>query len=390
MFASIMREGPDPAAALKSAAQEMSAVLPDPDLVLVLAAGYPVERLRGPLGRVHHDLPAGTQIIGGTVAGLIHDSREYEQEAAVVIWAGKFPGCRIAAEHLQFLRTLDGSVYLGNPHSAVSPPVVPDPALMLVIADPFSFPVDLLAAQLEQDHPRMPLVGGLLSAGSSPGENLVLVGDEVHSEGCAAVRFPAGIPFSTVVSQGCRPIGEPMIVTAAERNELRGLGGTPALEKLVGLYRSLPTSEQESANQGMQLGIATSEFREQFGYGDFLIRPVIGVVEREKSVVIGDYLKIGKTVQFHIRDHESASVDLEQKLTAARTALLPGRPRAGLLFSCNGRGSRLFPEPDHDARHFCDAAPGMALAGFFAAGEVGPVGAQNFVHGHTATGILFG
>ena len=62
--------------------------------------------------------------------------------------------------------------------------------------------------------------------------------------------------------------------------------------------------------------------------------------------------------------------------------------------TCNGRGTRLFSDPGHDARAISKAlsqAPErpFPLAGFFAAGEIGPIGASSFLHGHTASLALF-
>ena len=59
-----------------------------------------------------------------------------------------------------------------------------------------------------------------------------------------------------------------------------------------------------------------------------------------------------------------------------------------LLFSCNGRGSHMFDVPDHDAAALEDAL-GAPAAGFFCAGEIGPVGGRNFLHGFTATIAVF-
>ncbi len=65
------------------------------------------------------------------------------------------------------------------------------------------------------------------------------------------------------------------------------------------------------------------------------------------------------------------------------------RVSGALLFSCNGRGTRLFEEPDHDVGVLRDRFGPIPVAGFFAMGEIGPVGGQNFVHGYTASVVLF-
>ncbi len=64
-------------------------------------------------------------------------------------------------------------------------------------------------------------------------------------------------------------------------------------------------------------------------------------------------------------------------------------PSAALVFTCNGRGTRLFSGPNHDAGVIRAEAGTIPVAGFFAQGELGPVGGQNFIHGFTASVALF-
>jgi small ligand-binding sensory domain FIST len=87
-------------------------------------------------------------------------------------------------------------------------------------------------------------------------------------------------------------------------------------------------------------------------------------------------------VQFQVRDAESADEDLKEMLAGQRAAGV-------LLFTCNGRGTNLFPVDDHDATVIADMLGPVPMAGFFAAGELGPVGGRNFLHGFTASMALF-
>jgi small ligand-binding sensory domain FIST len=50
----------------------------------------------------------------------------------------------------------------------------------------------------------------------------------------------------------------------------------------------------------------------------------------------------------------------------------------------------MWPEPNHDVSVLQQICGGkVPVAGFFAAGELGPVGDSNFIHGHTASIALF-
>ena len=104
---------------------------------------------------------------------------------------------------------------------------------------------------------------------------------------------------------------------------------------------------------------------------------------------MGERVRIGQAVQLQVRDAATAGEDLAAAVGAGVERL--GGPAAGaLLFTCNGRGSHMFDVPDHDAALFDRVAGGAPAAGFFCAGEIGPVGDRNFVHGFTATMALFG
>jgi small ligand-binding sensory domain FIST len=193
-----------------------------------------------------------------------------------------------------------------------------------------------------------------------------------------------GVKIDTVVSQGCRPIGNPYVVTRAERNVIYELAGRPALERLLEMASSgsIPEGDVALVNQGLHLGQVIDEHRDRFERGDFLVRNVLGADRENGAIAVGDVVEVGRTVQFHVRDAGTADEDLRLALGGR------GEAAGALLFTCNGRGQRLFGEPDHDAGVF-DEQVGAPVAGFFAAGEFGPVGGRTFVHGFTASLALF-
>jgi small ligand-binding sensory domain FIST len=188
------------------------------------------------------------------------------------------------------------------------------------------------------------------------------------------------------VSQGCRPIGQSFVVTKAEQQVIHELGGRPPLEYLHELFSGLSERERNLVNNGLHIGCVINEYRESFGRGDFLIRNCLGVDRKTGAIAAADFFRRGQTVQFHVRDAETADEDLRELLS--RTAA-EFRPEGCLLFTCNGRGSRMFDVADHDATAVRNAWPDLPLAGFFAQGELGPVGGKNFIHGFTASAALF-
>jgi len=236
--------------------------------------------------------------------------------------------------------------------------------------------------------PGVPLIGGMASGGAVPGTNRLFINAESFPYGAIGVVVRGGPRIRSVVSQGCRPIGIHYLVTKAEENIVYGLGGTPPIERLRELLRTLSERDQRLLKSGLHLGIVMNEYQDTFARGDFLISNVMGTRSDDGAIAIGNLVRVGQTVQFHVRDADTADEDLVQLLEQDRTAN-SNPPQAALLFSCNGRGTRLFPEQNHDAGTIQELVGPIPLAGFFAQGELGPVGCKNYIHGFTASVAVF-
>jgi small ligand-binding sensory domain FIST len=210
----------------------------------------------------------------------------------------------------------------------------------------------------------------------------------VLSEGAVGAYLPQA-EIHPLVSQGCRPIGDPFTVTAAEGDLIQELGGRSPVERLQELAAALSDRDRDLLTQGLQVGIVMNEYQAELHQGDFLIRGVVGADPESGAIAVGDDVGVGQTLQFHIRDADSADGDLQRTLEQEAAALAGHRPAGALLFTCNGRGSRLFPGPDHDAGLLAKVFGDIPVAGFFCAGELGPVGGQNYLHAFTASIALF-
>jgi small ligand-binding sensory domain FIST len=211
--------------------------------------------------------------------------------------------------------------------------------------------------------------------------------DQIVSEGAVGVTL-AGVDIRPCVSQGAKPIGPEMAITAADANVIHELASQPALERLKAAITELDAGERALAASGLLIGIVIDENRPEYLRGDFLVRGLLGVDEESGSIAVGERVRVGQTVRMQVRDGTSADEDLREAL-ARVSGELPGRPAGALIFTCNGRGSHMFEVPDHDASALDEALGGAPAAGFFCAGEIGPVGARSFVHGFTATMAVF-
>ncbi|MFI4874239.1 MAG: FIST N-terminal domain-containing protein [Blastopirellula sp. JB062] len=352
------------------------------DLAIVFVSPQHADRLETIAGQMC-ELLGTDNLFGSTGEAIVGVGREIEHAPAISLWLAHLPGVELTPMHLEFQRTPDGGSFVGWNESL--PAQWPQDATLLLMGEPFSFPADALLARLNEDQPGVPIIGGMASGGQAPGENLLVHGREVKKSGATALYLHGAVRIRSVVSQGCRPIGQPMVITKSERNEIHLLGGRPPLEVIREIFAELPTSDQQLVNRGLHVGQVVDEYREKFEPGDFIIRNVIGVNQETGGVAVSDYVRPGQTIQFHVRDEHSADADLKQLLEKESDAA----PLGALVFTCNGRGTRLFSTPNHDADCLQSACGEIPAAGIFAMGELGPVAGQNFMHGFTASLALF-
>jgi len=254
---------------------------------------------------------------------------------------------------------------------------------LMILSDPFSAPIVQLLQKLDRDYPEVPVFGGMASGVNRPGQVALICDGKVAHRGAIGVAFTGAIEIDTVVSQGCRPIGTPMQITRCQSNVIEELGGVPAIQAIEAMITGLSLQDRVlMQSKGLFIGAAVDARHQTLGPGDFLIRSLVSVKAETGAVAIGDYVHQGQTIQFHLRDADAA--DAEMRLLLEGEVLLSGVPEAVLMFTCNGRGQRLFNLPHHDAALVQSQVGKIPLAGFFAAGEIGPVGGRNFVHGQTA------
>ncbi len=371
----------DTTQAFIAAAEEAAAGLDGGcDLCVVFAGAPHLAEAREALGIVVSRLDP-TALIGCGAGGVVGGGREIEAGAGAVVWALSAPGAEIEPLVLT-TAPVDGGVALGG--------LPEDPGeygnAMIVLADPSSFSADALLLHMNDARPSMPVLGGLASA-SIPGSACLFLNDEVIDEGAVACTL-RGVEVLPCVSQGAAPVGPEMTVTGAEGNLITELASKPALERLREVIDDLDHREQGLAAQGLLLGVVIEENQPEYERGDFLVRPIVGVDPASGSVAVADQMRVGQTVRLHVRDAGSATDDLRDALETRAIALGSAGAAGTLVFTCNGRGSHMFDEPGHDARVLAEVLGGPA-GGLFAAGEIGPVGGRNFLHGFTATMAVF-
>lgn len=354
------------------------------DLAIVFASPHHSARMTV-LAHAIADKTKAKCLLGCTGEGIIGVGQEIENQPAVSLWLARLPGATVRALHLQFAQTPEGGTFVGWPDDM--PAQWPAGSALLLLGEPYTFPADALIRRLNDDQSGVSVIGGMASGGHGLGANRLILGRTVYQEGAVGVLIHGGVEIRSVVSQGCRPIGRHFVVTKARDNVILELSGRPGVVQLEELYDSLPATDQRLVQRGLHVGVVINEYREHFGRGDFLVRNCLGIDRATGAVVIGDAVRVGQTVQFHVRDAQTADEDFRELLAGSRD--VKPVPLGALLFSCNGRGTRLFDQPHHDAAALAELLGQIPVAGFFAQGEIGPIGGKSFLHGFTASVALF-
>lgn len=316
----------------------------------------------------------GALLFGCAAPGVIGDGREIEHEPALSLTAASLPGVELAAYHLgpepeRWSRALASS----------------SGGDLIVLSDPITGGGPALVEFLDAAMPEAIKIGGMTGA-KDAGESSLLVGDRVHRTGSIALSVRGNVDVSCGVAQGCRPIGTPMFVTRHRGPLILELDGKPALRALDGMFAELSSEDRDMARSRLVLGLVMRGGREVYEQGDFLIRELAGVEPETGAVVVaGAPIEDNQVLQFHLRDAETSS----EELAAVLDDHIYAEPAGALLFQCRGRGRGLYNRADHDSSVLVDKLGAVPVGGFFAGGEIGPVGGKTFLHTYTTVFGLF-
>jgi small ligand-binding sensory domain FIST len=365
-------------AAARAAAQGLHGA--EADLALVFASGAHLSAPEEMLAAVHAEL-APAVLAGCGAGGVLGQGRELEGGTGVAVWAASLEGGEARSFQATVRRTDDVGVLDGMPE-------IGSDAAVIILSDPYSFPTDAVLDGIADAAPGVPVLGGLSSARTPLGDAALFVDDRVVQEGAVGVCLN-GVELLPCVSQGAAPMGREMTVTAAEDNVIYELAGRPAVQAIEQTVAELPLQERALVAAGLLIGIVIDGGKPEYEQGDFLVRGVTGADPATGAITVGATVTPGEVVRLHARDARSADEDLRRELRLRAAAIGGQRPAGALVFSCNGRGQGMFGARDHDARLIQSELGGVPAAGFFAAGEIGPVGGRSFLHGFTATLAVF-
>ncbi|HWY92113.1 MAG TPA: FIST C-terminal domain-containing protein [Chthoniobacterales bacterium] len=329
--------------------------------------------------RLHGHVP---QLVGCSGWGVIGKKREVEGEPGFSLLLLSLPAGSFTVTQIDENAALESP---GPDFWHTSTGVAPSEARSwIILANPYFGGVETWLEDFSAAYPRVPVLGGLASARNA--EIFLMRDGDISPAPLLAIALKQGLVVLPLVSQGCRPIGDPSPITKAEENLILEIGNFPAYQALEAAFLSIPAEQRVSVRNNLFLGLAVSEYIEDFKQGDFLIRNILGADPQIGALAVGAYPRVGQTVQFQLRDSKSAREDLILASEAVKRRMFG--PIGILLFSCAGRGRGLFGTSDHDAGTLAYILGDLPLAGFFCNGEIGPVGAKTFLHGYTASAAV--
>jgi small ligand-binding sensory domain FIST len=374
---------PDPVEAAREAAEFAAQRLEgeSAELAFVFASGSHLAAPEATIEGIQEALHPSV-LLGCGAGGVLGAGRELEDETAVAVWAASFGG---EGHIVPFHATLTAEEELARVDGL---PPLDGARAALLLADPYTFPTDAVLSALAEQAPGVPVLGGISSARGATDSAVLILDDELREEGAVGVCLH-DIELLPCVSQGAAPVGPEVTITAAEGNVIHQLAGRPALETVERIIANLSPRDRALVAGGLLIGMVVDGGKPDYEQGDFLVRGVVGADPDSGQVAVGAVVHEGQVVRLHARDARSADEDLRSALRLRMDALAGSGAAGSLVFSCNGRGSAMFGPCNHDAQAIEQELGGAPAAGFFAAGEIGPVGGRSFLHGFTATIAVF-
>jgi small ligand-binding sensory domain FIST len=309
---------------------------------------------------------------------------EVEDGTAVAVWTAALADGAVTTFHANAPH--DDGDQAAEPTGL---PVLTGATSAIVFPDPYTFDTEALLGALHRTVPELPVLGGLASARTFDGTAALFHDELVLEEGAVGLAFE-GVPVHTCVSQGASPLGPELTITRVEGQVIHELAGKPALVKLREVFDELGERERALIASGLLIGIVIDAGKPEYEQGDFLVRGVVGADPEQGSLALSANLRAGQIVRLHARDARSADRDLHEALEQRYATLGAATPAGALCFTCTGRGRNLFGVPVHDAAALASALAGAPAAGFFAAGEIGPVSGESFQHAFSASVAVFG
>jgi small ligand-binding sensory domain FIST len=384
-WASGVSERVDTQTAIKAAAAALlTGQTTAPDLVFVFISAHHADNYERVSAWVHEEL-GETTLVGCSGSGVIGAGQELEGREAVSLIGGWLPGIQVRVGHVaEFLPATEEEWVEFLELDATQK------TDFILLADAVTCDIEVVLKTLDESFPNMVKLGGLANSGPPDQPAALFAHGDLRQGGGLVIALQGNIEIKTIVSQGCRPVGEPLIVTRCKGNVIKELNAGRPAEVLRRIYDSLNARDLARFNTSMFMGVDLGDdSRSRYGRGDFLMRNILGIDPDSGALAVDAQITTYQVVQFHMRDQEMAETELVQLLRDVVQGDPVSHVRGALMFSSFCRGERLFGVPNHDSDLFTRHLGSVPLAGFFCNGEVAPMGGKSCLHGYTSVFALF-
>ncbi len=384
-------------AAGEAVGQLLEALGPGPPPGLVCLLATPAHRgAIEDIARTVRVLLAPRILIGSVAQTIATATRTVENGPAIVAWAARVrraeavvlaPGG--AGRGHEAGEGRDGDD-VGSSLAACVARLEGPPTGALVLGDAATFPARPFLAAAAGLFPDAATAGGLIGAPpTAPG---AFIAHDTIVDGGGVVALVGGdAAMDAVASEGSRPIGQPMVVTASAGDVIYELAGAPALRRIDEQLQALGPDERALAAAGVDIGIAVREPPRGHRSGDFVVRRVLGPSPRGDGLVVTTPVPVGTCVQFHLRDPEAARRELADRINAAASVRTRrGEIGAALVFTSRLRDPMPLHSPLRDVATIADTCGPVALAAVSCAAEIGPSPAGTILRSRSCCAALFG
>jgi len=324
--------------------------------------------------------------VGAVGHGVCANANEYSDEPALALMLARLP---------------DDSFRLFS--GRLRAPAVSEPGgaarshTALVHADPATPQLQETIVELAQRTASGYLFGGVVS---NEGGGFSQLAGEALAGGVSGAMFGPEVMLRSRVTQGCSPLAGEHVISECSSHFIRALDGRPALDVLLAdlqvpedartsrdgdeILRALPS---DRLREGLFVGLSARDADRGVGFGDYLVRNVVGIDPQNRLLAVAATPNEGDRVVFCTRDLHAARRDLIRICTELRSEIEDEglEVRGALYYSCVARGANLFGAPGAELELIRHNLGDIPLIGFHANGEI----ARDRIYGYTGVLTLF-
>ena len=221
------------------------------------------------------------------------------------------------------------------------------------------------------------LIGGITSSSN----HFFQIANDITEGDISGIVFNENVPVITGLSQGCTPISETHTLTKADQHIAISIDNRPALD----VFKE-EIGDVLSRNIDRAAGYIFAAFPiQERDTGDYLVRDIIGIDEKNKHIAIADNMKNDSAIIFCKRDGQSAIQDMQRMLLDIKKRLGKQKAKGAIYISCLGRGKNLFGNDSEELKMISEELGDIPLAGFYANGEI----AGDQLYGYTGVLTIF-